>query len=149
MASNTLRAAVMTGHPGSTSDWNNSTAYSHRGGDFSEAGHTSQINLMQALTSLQNDDPSFDTLVEIQKLDKGQVVAGADDLTRKMYVLMEGRVNLVCTNNEGRRLVITTLEQGAIFGEGALDIASDPHIFAEAATAISIWVIPASAPTTK
>ena len=40
---------------------------------------------------------------------------------KRMYVLMSGKVNMICTNNEGRRLVIATLEPGAIFGEGALD----------------------------
>lgn len=109
-----------------------------------EPNNTAQVNVMQALTALQNDEPRLDDFVTKQKLEKGQVVATADELTNNMYVLMDGKVNLVCTNNEGRRLVIATLEQGAIFGEGALDISSDPHIFAEAATSISIWTIPSA-----
>jgi CRP-like cAMP-binding protein len=60
-----------------------------------------------------------------------------------MYMLMNGKVNLVCTNNEGRRLVIATLDAGAIFGEGALDTPGDPNVFVEAADKVSVWVVPA------
>ena len=61
-----------------------------------------------------------------------------------MYVLMSGKVSMVCTNNEGRRLVIATLEPGAIFGDGALDNPDDPNVFVEAASKVSVWVIPSS-----
>lgn len=70
-------------------------------------------------------------------------MATPDDLSQKMYVLMNGKVNMICTNNEGRRLVIATLKPRAIFGEGALDHAGDPNVFAEAAEPLSVWVIPA------
>jgi CRP-like cAMP-binding protein len=61
-----------------------------------------------------------------------------------MYVLMSGKVNLICTNNEGRRLVIGMLKPGAIFGEGALIDSGDPTVFAEAADETAIWMLPAS-----
>jgi CRP-like cAMP-binding protein len=61
-----------------------------------------------------------------------------------MYVLISGKANMVCTNNEGRRLVNATLEPGAIFGEGALDSPGDANVFAEAAEPASVWVIPAT-----
>lgn len=101
-------------------------------------------SLTQTLAALRADDPSFDKVVAARKIERGDVVASAEDLGRKMYVLMNGRVNLVVTNNEGRRLVIATLEPGAIFGEGALTTTSDPNVFAEAADSSTVWVIPAS-----
>jgi CRP/FNR family transcriptional regulator, cyclic AMP receptor protein len=101
-------------------------------------------SLTQALTVMREEDPAFNKLIAIKHLERGQMVASADDLSRKMFVLMSGRVNMVCTNNEGRRLVIASLEPGAIFGEGALDNPGDPNIFAEAADQASVWVIPAS-----
>ena len=82
-------------------------------------GAPGNMSLTQALTALRAEDPAFNKIISIQHLEQGAVVATAEDLARKMYVLMSGKVNLVCTNNEGRRLVITTLEPGAIFGEGA------------------------------
>jgi CRP/FNR family transcriptional regulator, cyclic AMP receptor protein len=100
--------------------------------------------MTQALTALREEDPAFNKLVTIKHMERGEIVATPDDLSQKMYVLMNGRVNMVCTNNEGRRLVIAGLEPGAIFGEGALDNPGDPNIFVEASERVSVWVIPAS-----
>ncbi|OUC06398.1 hypothetical protein RY27_21295 [Litorilinea aerophila] len=109
------------------------------------AGHPAQgySSLTQALTALREEDPAFDKAISIQHIERGKVVATPDDLASKMYLLMSGKVNMVCTNNEGRRLVIGTLEPGAIFGEGALDNPGDPNIFVEAAEDVAVWVIPA------
>ncbi len=100
-------------------------------------------NLTQVLTALRDEDPAFNKVISIKHLERGDVVATPEDLAHKMYMLMNGKVNLVCTNNEGRRLVIATLESGAIFGEGALDKPGDPNVFVEAADKVSIWVVPA------
>jgi CRP/FNR family transcriptional regulator, cyclic AMP receptor protein len=107
-------------------------------------GTTGIPNVMQTLTALRDEDPAFNKAVSIRHYDRGAIVADTDDLARKMYVLMSGRVNMVCTNNEGRRLVIASLESGAIFGEGALDNPGDPNVFVEAAEKVAVWVIPAS-----
>lgn len=100
-------------------------------------------NVMQALTALREEDPAFSKVISTRMLERGSVVATPEDLTQRMFVLMSGKVNMVCTNNEGRRLVIATLEPGAIFGEGALDHDSDPNVFAEAADKVAVWMIPA------
>jgi len=99
--------------------------------------------MTQLLTALREEDPAFNKVITIKQMDRGDVVATPEDLAAKMFVLMSGKVNLVCANNEGRRLVISTLEPGAIFGEGALSTTADPTIFVEAADKVSVWVIPA------
>jgi CRP-like cAMP-binding protein len=104
----------------------------------------SNSSLTQVLTALREEDPAFNKSITIRHIERGDVVATPEDLSRKMFMLMSGKVNLVCTNNEGRRLVIATLESGAIFGEGALDSPGDPNVFVEAADKGSIWVVPAS-----
>ncbi|MDQ3248805.1 MAG: Crp/Fnr family transcriptional regulator [Chloroflexota bacterium] len=101
-------------------------------------------NLAQTLTTLREEDTTLNKIVRVQQVERGSLVATPDDLTRKMYVLMSGKVNMICTNNEGRRLVIASLEPGAIFGEGALDNPGDPNVFVEAAEPVAVWVIPAS-----
>lgn len=101
-------------------------------------------NMTQMLAALREEDPAFNKVISIKHMDRGDVVATAEDLTQKMFVLMNGKVNMVCTNNEGRRLVIATLDPGAIFGEGALDSPGDPNVFVEAADKVSVWVIPAT-----
>jgi CRP/FNR family transcriptional regulator, cyclic AMP receptor protein len=104
----------------------------------------SHNNLTQTLTYLRDEDPVFNRAIHAQHLERGQLLATADDLSQKMFVLMHGKVNMICTNNEGRRLVIATLEPGAVFGEGALDHPGDPNVFVEAAEPASVWVIPAN-----
>lgn len=99
--------------------------------------------LTQTLAALRAEDPSFSRVVTTRRFERGEQVASADELAQRMYVLMNGRVNLVVTNNEGRRLVIGMLEPGAIFGEGALSTRTEPGVFAEAAESSTVWVIPA------
>ena len=101
-------------------------------------------SVTQTLTALREEDPAFDKVIVTQRFERGRLIASAEALASRMYVLMSGKANLLCTNNEGRRLVIATLEPGAIFGEGALGTASDPNVFAEAAEDAAVWVIPAS-----
>ncbi len=108
------------------------------------AGNANENSMTQMITSIRNEDMVFNKAVSRDKFSRGDVVATSGEMARKMFVLMTGRVHLVCTNNEGRRLVIATLEPGAIFGEGALDNPTDPTVFAEAATNSQVWTIPAS-----
>lgn len=122
----------------------NGSAGGLNNGSEAKAGAFGVNSLTQALTTMREEDPAFNKLVSIKQIERGQVVASTEDLSRKMFVLMSGRVNMVCTNNEGRRLVIASLEPGAIFGEGALDNADDPNVFVEAADRVSVWVIPAT-----
>lgn len=98
----------------------------------------------QMLTALREEDPAFDKVITAQRIERNQLIASPEAMASRMYVLMSGKVNLLCTNNEGRRLVIATLEPGAIFGEGALSGSIDPNVFAEAAEDSVIWVIPNS-----
>ena len=133
-------------------DYSRDTGRDQQGSVFSkismfpadESFPTLTDNLTQALTALRADDPGFNKIVATRKSERGDVVATSDEMASKMFVLMNGRVNLVCANSEGRRLVIATLEPGAIFGEGAIAATSDPNVFAEAADSSTLWVIPAS-----
>lgn len=109
-----------------------------------ESNVATTMNLPQTLIDLSNDDPYFSRHLRIRAYQRGEVLAGAEDLQRQMFVLMKGRVYLVCTNNEGRRLVIATLEPGAVFGEGALTNPAEANVFAEAAEDTTIWSIPAN-----
>lgn len=111
---------------------------------LADATHLLNGSLTQTLTTLRSEDPAFNRVVANVKFEKGALVARSQDLSEKMYVLMAGKINLVCTNNEGRRLVIATLEPGAIFGEGALANPSDQNVFAEAGEDSAVWIIPAN-----
>ncbi len=99
-------------------------------------------SLINILTALRTEDAEFSNTLRNRNYKRGDIVATADDLAQNMYVLVEGRVNLVCMNAKERRLVAATLEPGAIFGEGALDGALHPNIFAEARESVTLWTIP-------
>lgn len=107
-------------------------------------GNQRNFNLPQMLMDLREEDPVFGRRINIRSIERSGEVASPEDLKRKMYMLMQGQVHLVCTNNEGRRLVIATLEPGAIFGEGALNNPGEANVFAEAATEVTIWSVPAA-----
>ena len=98
----------------------------------------------QMLTALREEDPAFDKVITARRVERGQLIASVEAMGSRMYVLMAGKANLLCTNSEGRRLVIATLEPGAIFGEGALDSFREPNVFAEAAEECLVWMIPNS-----
>lgn len=112
-------------------------------GPTTSATNQGYQNLTQAFTLLHAEDPVFSNAVHTQHFERGQLVAGAKDLANRMYVLMNGKVNMVCTNNEGRRLVIATLESGAVFGEGAFENPGGPNVFVEAVDQVSVLEVPA------
>src|SRR5690242_10757844 len=53
-------------------------------------------NLAQTLISLREEDPAFNKVIHVQHLERGSLVATPDDLSQKMYVLMNGKVNMIC-----------------------------------------------------
>lgn len=101
-------------------------------------------HLPEMLTVLLQEDPAFGTSIHTRPVRRGDIVATGEELSQNMFVLMKGEVHLVCTNSEGRRLIIATLEAGAVFGEGALDSSGDANVFAEAARSGTVWMIPAA-----
>lgn len=102
-----------------------------------------RMELPVLLAQLPQEDPSFRQALEMHSFRAGQVIARPEDLGRSLYILMNGRARLLRRNAEGRRLVLATLEPGAIFGEGALLGGADPDTFAEAIQNCTLWALPA------
>ncbi|MBV7331412.1 Crp/Fnr family transcriptional regulator [Chloroflexi bacterium TSY] len=106
--------------------------------------HTSTLD---TLFALRNEDRRFSENVHMSVFKQGAVVASSEELAENLYILVSGVANLVCLNAKGRRMVVSTLESGAIFGEGLADIHLNPegdfHLFAEAAKNVKVWTIPA------
>lgn len=101
-----------------------------------------QPSLAQVLAHLPDEDPMFGQAITIASYRRHDVIATPRDLQDKLHILMDGNAQLVCTNSEGRRLVLATLDAGAIFGEGALIDGAAPEAFAEAISDCTIWVLP-------
>jgi len=101
-------------------------------------------NLASILSDMRQNDAAFAQVMQVHHFDKGQLVATAEDLEQRMYVLMQGDVNLICTSANGRQLLVAHLEPGAIFGQGALSEPGDSTVFAKAANDVMVWSIPAA-----
>jgi CRP-like cAMP-binding protein len=102
-----------------------------------------QTSLSQFIASLTEADKDFQQAVTVRTYSPGQVVATSEDLANKLFILMNGHAQLVCDNKEGRRMSISRLGPGSIFGDGAM-LASDSRsgLYAEAIDNCSVWVLP-------
>ena len=74
------------------------------------------------LRDLQQSNPTSSAGTHIRTFKRGDVISTGDELMHNMYILLEGRVNMVCESARGTRLVVSTLEPGTVFGEGALTV---------------------------
>jgi CRP/FNR family cyclic AMP-dependent transcriptional regulator len=102
-----------------------------------------QTSLSQFIANLTEADKDFQQAVTVRTYRPGQVVATSEDLANKLFILMNGHAQLVCDNKEGRRMSISRLGPGSIFGDGAM-LASDSRsgLYAEAVDSCSVWVLP-------
>lgn len=94
-----------------------------------------------ALDALYADDVQFGHLVRARDFAPQSLIAGADDLNSNLYIVIEGTVNLVSMDSHGRRLVVSRLGPGAIFGDGAILQHLATNIHAEAEQAAQVWVV--------
>jgi CRP-like cAMP-binding protein len=97
----------------------------------------------EVLIELREDDAEFKQAIVAHSFRAGQTVAEPEVLSRNLFTLMKGRVQLIREGPNGRRLAIATLGPGSVFGEGALLGATDPCVKAVSLTDCIIWMVPA------
>lgn len=101
--------------------------------------------LSQLIVSLTESDSDFQKAVATRSYRTGQIIATPEELANKLFILMNGRAQLVCQNKEGRRMMMSRLGPGSIFGDGSMLHQGDPSaIFAEALDDCTVWVLPES-----
>ncbi len=119
-----------------------------RAGDDWPYARTYQVitdpEFADTLSALYADDVHFGHLVRARDFAPQALVAGADDLTGNLYIVIEGTVSLVSMDSHGRRLVVSRLGPGAIFGDGAMLRHPSSNIHAEAEQAAQVWVVASS-----
>ena len=104
--------------------------------------------LKSLFMTLRQEDEAFKRTIQISHFKAKSCVATAQDLSEKMYLLIKGRVHLVCKNEQtGVQIVITTLEPGAIFGQGSASELGKSLKFIEAMDDVTLWTIPTEAAT--
>lgn len=99
--------------------------------------------LTQLIANMTDGDKDFQNAVTTRTVRAGETIASPDDLGSKLFILMNGRAQLVTQNKEGRRMMMSKLGPGSIFGDGAMfnQDASSP-VFAEAMDECTIWMLP-------
>ncbi|MEA3337328.1 MAG: Crp/Fnr family transcriptional regulator [Chloroflexota bacterium] len=99
--------------------------------------------LSKLIATMTREDNDFQDAVTMRSARRGEIIARSDELTEKLFILMNGRAQLVCNNKEGRRMMVSRLGPGSIFGDGAmLNQNMSSGIFAEALDDCTIWVLP-------
>lgn len=93
---------------------------------------------------LPHDDPAFGKALQILQIPPGECVASPDAMSKNMYILMSGSLQLLVTNKEGRSLVTATLGPGAVFGEDALiNLGGNTTVCAQAFEPCTVWQLSA------
>jgi CRP/FNR family transcriptional regulator, cyclic AMP receptor protein len=99
--------------------------------------------LSQLIASVTEGDADFQKAMTTRTFRAGEVIATPEDLSDKLFILMNGKAQLVCQNKEGRRMMMSRVGPGAIFGDGAMITReAAPATFAEALEDTTIWVLP-------
>ena len=99
--------------------------------------------LSQLIANMTDGDKDFQNAVITKTVRPGETIASAEELGSKLFILMNGRAQLVTQNKEGRRMMMSKLGPGSIFGDGAMfnqDMSSP--VFAEALDDCTIWMLP-------
>lgn len=102
--------------------------------------------LRSLFMTLRQEDEAFKRTIQVSHFKAKSCVATAQNLSEKMYLLIKGRVHLICKNEQtGVQIVITTLEPGAIFGQGSASTLGKSLKFVEAMDDVTLWTIPTEA----
>lgn len=110
---------------------------------MAENSKKKQTSLSQFIATLTEADPDFQRAVTMRTVRPGHVIATPEEMQKKLFILMNGHAQLMCDNKEGRRMTVSRLGPGSIFGDGAL-LSSDARsdLVAEALDTCTVWVLP-------
>lgn len=104
--------------------------------------------LKSLFLTIRQEDEAFKQSIQVSHFKAKSCVASERDLSDKLYLLIKGRVHLVCKNEQtGVQIVITTLEPGAIFGQGTIGDMGKSLRFVEAMDDVTLWTLPTEAAT--
>lgn len=80
--------------------------------------------------------------MKVRSYQAGEIICGAEEMTRSLFLVASGRVQLHRTAREGRQFVVATLGAGSMFGEDALLGGESPDTYAVALEPCTVWTMP-------
>lgn len=101
--------------------------------------HLSTMDLFQDLSEKERED--LDRISTPSTVRKGKVFYRPEETGDVLFILKEGAVQLYRISPEGKKLVITSLGQGSLFGEMALLGQQMHNTFAEATADCTIGLL--------
>jgi CRP-like cAMP-binding protein len=105
---------------------------------INKLSHLSEVDLFCDLTPEEVDRMA--DLTTMTTCSRGQVFYTPDRPAEVLFLLKRGKVQLYRISPEGKKLVIATLDAGAVFGEMPLLAQSMSGTFAEALEDCTLWV---------
>ena len=102
-------------------------------------GYLSEIEIFQDLSPREIQE--IDRITTISQVQKGKVFYRPEETGEVLFILKKGKVQLYRISAEGKKLVITTLGPGTLFGEMALLGQQMHNAFAEATDDCHICVM--------
>ncbi len=94
----------------------------------------------ELIIELPQEDPAFGRAIVVSRIAPGDCIISPDFPDQHLYILIEGRIQLVVLNKEGRSLVTAYLDPGSVFGEDALiDFDEKSRIHAQAVEPSTVW----------
>ncbi len=99
----------------------------------------SEIEIFQDLT--EQDMAQMDRTTTMSTCNPGRIFYGPEEAGEVLFLLKKGRVQLYRLSPEGKKLVVSILEPGAIFGEMSLIGQGMHNTFAEAIEECTLCVM--------
>lgn len=101
-----------------------------------------QLSTMELFRDLsEKEREELDRITTMSTVRKGKVFYRPEETGEVLFILKAGRVQLYRISSEGKKLVISTLEKGSLFGEMALLGQHMHNTFAEAISDCTICMM--------
>jgi CRP-like cAMP-binding protein len=101
-----------------------------------------QLSTMELFQDLsEREQEELDRITTMSTVRKGKVFYRPEEMGEVLFILKDGKVQLYRISPEGKKLVITTLDKGSLFGEMALLGQQMHNTFAEAISDCTICVM--------
>jgi CRP-like cAMP-binding protein len=97
---------------------------------FNKIGYLQMVDIFQDLTEAEIEE--IDRATTISTCRRGRIFYMPEDTSEVLFLLKEGRVQLYRISPDGKKLVLTTVGPGTVFGEMALIGQGMHNTFAEA-----------------